>query len=133
MTRSDQYPASFEKKLIEYGKIADEIYTQNDQLSDDMFYQERTGDSRIYQNPCYQEMCKLPNTAMSGKLIKIPPRWSTGATNSTAARLLLEMDSVMYFVEAIHYYDENIINYNSCSISVLSYIYALGILSDVSA
>ena len=33
-------------------------------------------------------------------------------------------------IEALHYYDENIVFYNS-AVSVLSYIYALGILSDV--
>jgi len=117
---------SFEKKLNELGKKADEIYTLYD-LSEDMFYRKGQGVPGFIKALLTGNI-KEPNSYVR-EIIKEPPRWSTGGI----APLLQEakvngLDNTL--VEAIHYYDENIIAYKS-SIIVLSHIYALGILSDV--
>ena len=58
-----------------------------------------------------------------------PPRWSTASIDSQLQSAISGgLDKAV--IDAIHFYDNNIINYNSAN-SILSYIFALGILSDV--
>ena len=45
---------SFEKKLVDFGKKADEIYTLYD-LSDDMFYRKSQGNP-VLSDRCHQEI-----------------------------------------------------------------------------
>jgi ATP-dependent exoDNAse (exonuclease V) beta subunit len=116
----------FEKELKDFGKKADEIFSKFN-LSDEMFYNKGRGIPGFIRS-LISGYVKEPNSYVR-EIDKEPPKWSTGsikpelvgAINSGLEKTLLD---------AIHYYDENIVLYNSAE-NVLSYIYALGILSDV--
>ncbi len=117
---------TFEKKLVDYGKIADGLYSKY-QLSDDMFYQKGKGIPGFIKN-LLKGNVPLPNTYVR-EIEKSPPRWSTCATTPQLETAIRNgFGDVLR--DAIHFYDENIILYNT-SVSILSHVYALGILSDV--
>ncbi|MCX6326826.1 MAG: UvrD-helicase domain-containing protein [Bacteroidia bacterium] len=118
--------SSFEKKLLDYGKRADEIFSKFE-LSDDMFYRKGKGVPGFIRF-MVSGIVKEPNSWVR-EIENDPPRWSTGIT---APQLQAAINSGMEktLKEVIHYYDENIVEYNSAD-AILSYIYALGILSDV--
>ena len=90
-------------------------------------FTERARCSRLYQISGCRKY-KEPNSYVR-EIENDPPRWSTGTVSPQLTDAINKgLDEI--FGEAIHYYDRNIIDYNSAE-SVLSNIYALGILSDV--
>ena len=118
--------SSFERQLHNYGKKADEIFSKFE-LSDDMFYRKGQGVPRFIRSLASGGV-NGPNSYVR-EIGNDPPRWSTG---TTAPQLQAAINSGLdkTLKEAIHYYDDNIVEYNSAD-AILSYIYALGILSDV--
>jgi ATP-dependent helicase/nuclease subunit A len=118
--------SSFKKQLGEYGKIAQSMFSEFE-LEDEMFYRKGQGVPRYISLLASGEV-KDPNSYV--RLIQDdPPRWSTG---NIAPQLQAALNNGLErnLNEAINYYDENIIGYKSAE-SILSNIYALGILSDV--
>jgi ATP-dependent helicase/nuclease subunit A len=117
---------SFEKKLVDLGKGAEKIYSDYE-LSEEMFYRRGQG------VPCFIRSLvagsvKGPNSWVR-EIDNENPKWSTGVIAQQLQRARANgLENIL--LEAIHYYDENIIVYNSAE-SVLRNIYALGILSDV--
>ena len=67
--------ASFEKKLIEAGKKAEDIFNRFE-LSDDMFYHKSTGIPGLIRSLASGNI-KEPNSYVR-EIDKNPPRWSTG-------------------------------------------------------
>ena len=117
---------SFESKLIDFGKKADEIYTLYD-LSDELFYQKGKGIPGFIKSLVSGNI-KDPNSYVR-EICKNPPKWSTNAISGQLQTAINNgLDEIL--CQAIKYYDDNIIVYRS-GIAVLSNIYALGILSDV--
>ena len=118
--------SSFEKLLHDYGKKADEIFSKFE-LSDDMFYRKGKGVPGFIRF-MVSGIVKEPNSWVR-EIENDPPRWSTG---TTAAQLQAAIAGGLdkNLREAINYYDGNVVEYNSAT-AILSYIYALGILSDV--
>lgn len=116
----------FEKKLIDFGKKADEIFSKFE-LSDDLFYRKGQGIPGFIKSLVSGNI-KDPNSYVR-EIDNDSPRWSTG-TISPQLETAISSGLDKTLRDAIHYYDENIIVYRSAD-SVLSYIYALGILSDV--
>jgi ATP-dependent helicase/nuclease subunit A len=117
---------SFEKKLVDFGKKADEIYTLYD-LSDDLFYRKSQGIPGFIKSLASGNL-KEPNSYVR-EIDNEPSRWTTGAMVSQL-QSALDNGLEKTLLEALHYYDENIVFYNSAA-CILSHIYALGILSDV--
>lgn len=117
---------SFEKELTAFGKKANEIFSEFE-LTDDLFYRKGQGIPSFIRSMVAGNI-KGPNSYVR-EIYNEPPRWSTG---TPAPQLESAINSGLdkTLREAIHYYDENIIVYRS-AVSVLSYIYTLGILSDV--
>jgi ATP-dependent exoDNAse (exonuclease V) beta subunit len=118
--------STFENKLTEYGKVAMMIYATFE-LTDDMFYRKGQGIPRFIKSIAGGNII-IPNSWVR-EVMSDPPRWTTGKLAPQLQSALSDglEDTVR---EAIGFYDENIIRYNSALI-VLSNIYALGILSDV--
>ena len=118
--------SSFEKQLHEYGKKADDIFSEYG-LSDDMFYRKGQGIPGFIKS-LVSGIVKNPNSYVR-EIENDPPRWSTG---TITAQLQAAMSSGLEktLKEALHYYDNNIVAYKSAA-AILSNIYALGILSDV--
>ena len=96
-------------------------------LSDDMFYQKGKGVPGFIRSAADGEI-KTPNTYVRAALGN-PPRWSSGppAAPLTEAIVAGLEESVR---EVVNYYDENIVFHKTANV-ILSYIYILGILSDV--
>ena len=117
---------SFEKKLQDFGKSAGEIYSEFG-LSEDHFYRKGQGIPGFIKSLVSGNL-KPPNSYVR-EIDKDPPRWSTGAI---APQLESAISSGLDLAlrEAIHYYDGNIVVYQSARVVLLN-IYALGILSDV--
>ena len=117
---------SFEKELIAFGGRASEIISEFE-LTDDLFYRKGQGIPSFVKSMFSGNM-KGPNSYVR-EIMNDPPRWSTG---NPAPQLKTAIGSGLYETlrDAIKFYDKNIIAYNS-ALSVLSNIYALGILSDV--
>ena len=117
---------SFEKELIAFGGRASEIISEFE-LTDDLFYRKGQGIPSFVKSMVSGNM-KGPNSYVR-EIMNDPPRWSTG---NPAPQLKTAIGSGLYETlrDAIKFYDKNIIAYNS-ALSVLSNIYALGILSDV--
>ena len=117
---------SFEKELISIGKQAGEIFSQHE-LSDDQFYRKSQGVPGFIRS-LVSGSVKGPNSYVR-EIMSEPPRWSTG---SIAPELTSAIDNGLELIlrKAIQFFDENIMAYRSAE-SVLSYVYALGILSDV--
>lgn len=117
---------SFEKKMAEYGNQAMMIYRTFD-LTDDLFYRKGQGVPRFIRALDNGDII-APNSYVR-EVMNNPPRWSTGvATPQLQAAIGDGLDNIV--TEAIRFYDENIIEFNSAKV-VLSNIFALGILSDV--
>jgi ATP-dependent helicase/nuclease subunit A len=118
--------SAFEKKMTEYGRLAQMIYSTFE-LSDEMFYRKGQGVPRFIR--LLADGNVSPPNSYIREIMSDPPRWSTG---KVAPQLSDAIDNGLQNLlrEAIIYYDENIVSYNS-SRAVLSYIFALGILSDV--
>ena len=118
---------SFEKKLLDSGKKAFEIYSECN-LTDDHFYRKGQGVPGFIKSLISGKV-KSPNSYVR-EINNEPPRWSTGiASLELKSALAGGLDQTLR--DAILYYDNNIVAYNSAE-SILSNIYALGILSDVS-
>jgi len=118
--------SSFEKKLVEYGNLAMMIFSTFE-LTDDMFYRKGQGVPKFIRSLAGGTVY-APNSYVR-EIINDPPRWSTG---KPSLQLVDAIDNGLENIlrETISFYDDNIIAYNS-SKAVLSYIFALGILSDV--
>jgi ATP-dependent helicase/nuclease subunit A len=117
---------SFENKLNVYGKSADEIFSECE-LSESMFYHKGQGVPGFIKS-LNSGIIKEPNSYVR-EIEKNPPRWSTGTiTPQLQTAIKRGLDKTL--IEAIHYYDDNIVRYKSAE-AILSFIYALGILSDV--
>jgi ATP-dependent exoDNAse (exonuclease V) beta subunit len=117
---------SFERKLNEYGKKAADIFSDFE-LSDDMFYRKWQGVPAFIRSLVSRNI-KDPNRYVL-EILNEPPRWSTGAI-SPQLQSALSSGLGSTLADAINYFENNIINYRSAE-SILSNIYALGILSDV--
>lgn len=118
--------ASFKGQLFDYGKKADNLFSRF-VLSDDMFYHKGQGVPRFIRMLVSGEVME-PNKYVR-EIENDPPRWSTGATSpQLQAAINNGLDKIL--VDAINYFDLNIMAYRSAEV-ILSYIYALGILSDV--
>jgi ATP-dependent helicase/nuclease subunit A len=117
---------TFEVKLVDFGKRAEEIYTLHD-LSEDLFYRKGQGIPGFIKSLISGNI-KDPNSYVR-EICKNPPRWST-STISEQLQTAVSSGLDELLCKAIKYYDENIIIYRSAAV-VLSNIYALGILSDV--
>jgi len=117
---------SFEKTLTEQGGRAAKIFSDCN-LSDEMFYQKGRGVPGFIKSLASGSV-KEPNNYVR-EIENSPPKWSTGdilpplqkAINSGLESILLEI---------LSFYDSNIKDYKTAN-SILSNIYALGILSDV--
>ena len=126
ITRIRSVTQSFEKKIADFGKRAYEIILKFE-LSDDMFYYKGRGVPGYIRSLISGTISK-PNSYVR-EITDDPPKWSTNAPPSQLQEAIRNgLESVL--LEAIHCYDENIVIYNS-ALSVLSNIFALGILSDV--
>jgi ATP-dependent helicase/nuclease subunit A len=117
---------TFEKQMTEYGRRANEIFSEFE-LSDDLFYRKGQGIPGFIRS-LISGSFKEPNTYVR-EIGNDPPRWSTG---NTASQLQMAIDNGLdkTIREAIRYYDENLVVYRSATV-ILRNIYALGILSDV--
>ena len=117
---------TFEKNLTDFGRRAGEIYSRFG-LSDDMFYQKGKGIPGFIKS-LGSGVVKEPNS-YTREICNNPPKWSTKAM---CPELILAISNGLdqTLCEAIHYYDDNIVEYRSAG-AILSNIYALGILSDV--
>ncbi|MBK7132730.1 MAG: UvrD-helicase domain-containing protein [Bacteroidales bacterium] len=118
--------ASFEKKLTESGTLGLMIYSTFE-LTDDMFYRKGQGVPRLLKSFAAGNII-APNSYIR-EVMSDPPRWSTGKMAPQLQDAISDgLENIVR--EAISYYDENIIKYNTACV-VLKNIYALGILSDV--
>jgi ATP-dependent helicase/nuclease subunit A len=118
--------SSFENKLTDYGRRAEEIISEFE-LTDDMFYRKGQGVPRFIRVLASGNV-NGPNSYVR-EITKEPPRWSTGTT-SPQLQTAIESGLDKIIRDAIYFYDENYVEYNSAE-AVLTFIYALGILSDV--
>jgi ATP-dependent helicase/nuclease subunit A len=117
---------AFEKELLSFGKEATDRFSKFG-LSDDMFYRKGQGVPGFIRSMISGNM-KGPNSYVR-EILSDKPRWSTSLPASQLeAAISNGLDKTIR--ESIHFYDQNIISYRSAE-SILSNIYALGILSDV--
>lgn len=117
---------SFEKELIAFGKRASEIISEFE-LTDDLFYRKGQGIPAFVRSMVSGSI-KGPNSYVR-EIASEPPRWSTGnPAPQLETAIGRGLDAIL--LDAINFYDKNIVAYNS-AVSVLTNIYALGILSDV--
>ncbi len=118
--------SSFSTRLKELGRRClgiVELY----KLSDDLFYQKGKGLPLFIRSAARGEV-KAPNSYVRAALGE-PPRWSSGPPSSPLREAMgagLE-ESVR---ELVGFHDHNIIFFKTANV-ILSYIYILGILSDV--
>jgi ATP-dependent helicase/nuclease subunit A len=116
----------FERKLVDFGKRAVEVYSEFE-LSEEMFYRKGQGIPGFIRSLLSGNV-KGPNSYVR-EIDNESPRWSTGSmTPQLQTAIAKGLGTIL--CEAIHFYDGNIVFYRSAD-SVLRYIYALGILSDV--
>ncbi|HBH82996.1 MAG: hypothetical protein A2X04_06770 [Bacteroidetes bacterium GWF2_41_9] len=119
--------SSFEKKLQNFGVKANGLYLDFD-LDDGIFFQKGKGVPGFMRS-MLSGAVKEPNNyvrAITGN----PPKWTTGAID-TRLKSALDAGLESILIEAIQTYDQGIVEYKT-SVAILSHIYALGILSDVS-
>ncbi len=91
--RSDRISHSFEKKLIDFGTKASEIYSEFG-LSDDLFYRKGQGIPGFIRS-LVSGTVKDPNSYVR-EIANEPPRWATGAISpllESALRAGLDQDS----------------------------------------
>jgi ATP-dependent helicase/nuclease subunit A len=117
---------SFEKSLADFGKKAEELFIRYN-LSDDMFYRKGQGVPG-HIRALAAGTVKEPNSYVR-EVENAEPRWSTGGMVSEL-RNALDNGLETLVVDALRYYDGNVKDYKTAN-SILSNIYALGILSDV--
>jgi ATP-dependent helicase/nuclease subunit A len=118
--------ASFEKKMMEFGNLSMMIFNTFG-LTDDMFYRKGQGVPRFIRL-LNDGNIVAPNSYVR-EIMADPPRWATGKIAPQLQNAINDgLENILR--EAINYYDENIISYNS-SRAVRPHLYALGILSDV--
>ncbi len=112
--------------MIDFRKRAEEIFLKFE-LTDDLFYRNGTGIPGFVRS-LVSGNAKSPNSWVR-EIDKEQPRWATKSVSPQLESAINDgLDEII--LGAIHYYDENIVAYRSAE-SILSYIYALGILSDV--
>ncbi len=117
---------SFEKTLAEQGARAAKIFSEFG-LSDDMFYQKGRGVPGFIKGLA-AGLIKEP-TSYVREIAKTPPKWSTGQPVAPLQNAIGSgLETIL--LETINFYDRNIKDYKTAN-SILSNIYALGILSDV--
>jgi len=117
---------SFEKEMGEFGKLAMMIFSSFG-LSDDMFYRKGQGIPKFIRSLAGRTIIE-PNSWIR-EIMKDPPRWSTGPMAPQLHDAIADgLENIL--MEAINFYDANIITYNSAK-ALLQNIFALGILSDV--
>ncbi len=117
---------SFGKKLIGFGQQAGNLFSQHE-LTDDMFYRKGQGVPGFIRSLA-AGIIKDPNSYVR-EVEKSEPRWSTGAM-APPLRSALYNGLEKVILDALHFYDGHIKDYLTAN-SILSNIYALGILSDV--
>lgn len=118
---------SFEQKLVDYGMKAGKIFEEFN-LTDDNFYRKGQGVPGFVKSLVSGNI-KGPNSYVR-EIDSDSQRWTTGSMAPNLADAIAHgLDKIL--LEAIHYFDSNIVYYHSAE-SVLSNIYALGILSDIS-
>jgi ATP-dependent helicase/nuclease subunit A len=118
--------SAFNREIRELGLKCLGIFNKF-HLSDEMFYQKGKGVPAFIRSLADGEV-KPPNTYVR-VIMEDPPRWSSGpvaAPLAEAIRAGLERS----VKEAVKYYDNNVCFYRTANV-ILSYIYILGILSDV--
>lgn len=116
----------FESALVVYGKKAQDIFISYN-LTDEMFFYNSSGVPNFIRSLASGNV-KEPNSRVRA-IMADPPRWASKIIDpqlDAAVRNGLEK----ILREAIGYYDENIIGYNTANV-IMANIYALGILSDV--
>ena len=119
--------SSFEKQMKDFGMKASGIFTEYD-LDEGMFFQKGKGVPGFIKS-LISDNVKEPNNYVRG-ITNDPPKWSTGKPDpKLKAAMIAGLESIM--LDAIQTYDKGVVNYKT-SRAILSNIYALGILSDVS-
>lgn len=117
----------FEKQMQQYGVRADALFTEYD-LDEGMFFQRGKGVPGFVRS-LLSGVLKEPNNYVRG-VTGSSPKWSTGAVDPKLKSALTGgLESTI--LESIQTYDEHILEYKTSG-AILSNIYALGILSDVS-
>ena len=118
---------SFEKQMLEYVVKADALFTEYD-LDEGMFFQKGKGVPGFIRS-ILSGAIKEPNSYVRG-IAGNPPKWSTGTVDpKLKAAMNAGLESIL--LEVIRTYDEGVVSYKTSN-AILSHIYALGILSDVS-
>ncbi len=116
----------FESALVGYGKKAQDVFSSYS-LKDEMFFQKSRGVPNFIRSLASGNF-REPNSHVRA-IMEDPPKWSSKNIDpqlDEAVRNGLETT----LREAIGFYDENIIGYNTAKV-IMANIYALGILSDV--
>ena len=119
---------AFEQKMTGIGRECEKIFAKYG-LTDDMFFQKSRGIPSVIK---ILSAGKIPDSIDKLRVIdKDPPRWST---KDPSPELLGAIKGGLEKIirEAVRFYDSNILNYSTANF-VLSNIYTLGILSDISA
>jgi ATP-dependent helicase/nuclease subunit A len=117
---------TFERTLTGFGQKAAGICSEYN-LTDEMFYQKGKG-VPAYIRSLGSGIIKEPNSYVR-EIENSPPKWSTGLPVPKLQEAIVNgLESVL--LETLQYYDSNIKDYITAN-TILSNIYALGILSDV--
>jgi len=117
---------AFVANLKERGEKCLELLLRFD-LKDEIFYYKARGVPGFVRSLA-EGVPKAPNSYVRG-IEANPPKWCTGAVPAAlSAAIGAGLDENVR--EAIHYYDGNILDYNTAN-TILSNIYTLGILTDV--
>lgn len=118
--------SSFNREMKELGLKCLDIFNRY-ALVDDMFYQKGKGVPAFIRSLTDGEI-KPPNTYVRA-ILGDSPRWSSGSVATPLAEAI-KAGLEGSLKEAVNYYDENIRFYKTANV-ILSYVYILGILSDV--
>ena len=117
---------SFVAKMVEFGKKCEKIYNDYG-LSDEMFYNRSRGVPGYIRSLAAGKIIRPGNKVR--EIENDPPRWSTGSLSPQLHDAIKGgLDKTLR--DTLRFYDDNIILYYSAA-TILSNIYALGILSDV--
>jgi ATP-dependent exoDNAse (exonuclease V) beta subunit len=118
--------SEFRRKMKDYG-LECLAYFERFSLTDDMFFQKGRGVPAFVRSAA-GGMIRPPNS-YARAVNENPSRWSSGAQHSALGEAL-KAGLEKTVKEAMKFYDDNIVFYNSAE-QILSNIYILGILSDV--
>jgi ATP-dependent helicase/nuclease subunit A len=117
---------TFEETLFAAGKECDRLFTLYS-LTDDMFYYKGKGVPGFVHALASGRMAEPKSHVRA--IMGDPPKWSTKAMAPELHEAISDgLDKTLR--DAIRYYDENLIPYNSAK-EILSNIYSVGILSDI--